>query len=362
MEYVLKKGQSYIGGEDGNYQIICNPALRTVFASKPGAELCMKKVKQQGIKMKGWDIICIGTGNVNIEDIIQTDTYVLTNGKSFVGRNSCGSVSLSAPLHMVSVYHSFGKAKKALEALHGLCPGLKGYEIKTFEKALKEIGDMASKNIPVGNDGHRKGNTDTFWARNDELYHDGKMHILAERKVCNDVDKMIDAFEENIKSKDREYRKDLDDIGKFMVDIYHLFEFSEFKEGDERIYKLYALFQQTLRKRRDLKDSIEKIQKTRNVRKEMKNITESFKKMQGRTYVPRAVEEVFADMQTKGFVINPSRQYVENKKKPESRQRTAVRIPSMKKHRNKNVRKTGRGKLLGRTVKAGNGIKIKSVW
>lgn len=133
----------------------------------------------------------------------------------------------------------------------------------------------------------------------DLLSHIDAKHksISSKRPVCEEVDKQIESISvimDEMQKRYVELNKKVDLCNKLFVDIYHLFEFTDYASDAEAAKAMY-MFQGWLRQRREMKDTMEKIEMCAGISAELVKAKKQFMNMKKRTYVPRAVDELFKD-------------------------------------------------------------------
>lgn len=133
----------------------------------------------------------------------------------------------------------------------------------------------------------------------DLLSHIDAKHksISSKRPVCEEVDKQIESISvimDDMQKRYVELNKKVDFCNKLFVDIYHLFEFTDYASDAEAAKAMY-MFQGWLRQRREMKDTMEKIEMCAGISAELVKAKKQFMNMKKRTYVPRAVDELFKD-------------------------------------------------------------------
>lgn len=330
--FYVMKGSSFLGMKDGVYVLAPKKEYISRFDTLQDAKDALEGAKIQGLNMDGW-LPCPHSMPTN-----PSVKCVLTDGKRYIGMDDDGEYTLDARnLNQVLVFPSKASAKHKKDKLKEMGMNLKGFsrkeynreamekefegrkaamdakandtamqgaviaELKELMEELKELRQSGSAN-EVRNPGAGKENGITEKAEKKEKKAQA---VICNRKVADDVDRMLSSFQNQMKRKGTSLTKDLREVDRELVDIYHLVEFSDFSKGaiDDYInaYIAVLMLQRKLRERRCLKDSIEKLEGLGAVRGSMQEAVHSFQKMEGRCYVPRTAIRMFQEMKNNGF-------------------------------------------------------------
>lgn len=352
MKYVITKGNSYLYRKDGSYAITSKLCDIEFFDSLESGEehLCLAKGK--GVVSKGWSVMPSPFEKSETSDADNSDTdndinsiiasmpqkgFCICGENDFIGVDGSNGLIFTKDVSLVKVYKHKQDAHNGLVSLVKKNTWMTGYRVLPYDKESFETNTIDGK-------------------YNDASAFNSQDHVFSNRELNTEIDGIFSQFIKEYNEKLRQCTEKQSMLENKLLDIQHLIEFSEFDKSDENVYKLYLLMRQTLRERRDAKDDFTKLKQMNNAISSMNKTLIKFKSMVVRTYKPRSGIDLFKEMENSGMIVNPSFDYLKDKRKdltPELKPEKVVSTKPISKPSNKVVRKkTFKKGILARVIKS----------
>lgn len=267
------------------------------FETKQDAENKLAQIRSsKKYKLKRWKATYREVKNKNqmkTDNLPAKDQYVIGNGNVFAVQRKNNRIGFSRKKDDLLVYQSYAEAEKVLTSYQTEHPDGKGYHVMLYGQP--DCKSVNSEKERAENQGLKEIN----YMDKKSKEHDKNSEqcdcacISAHTKPCDDADRIIGQFINEIKNCQLAAENGLHYTEQMRNDIYHAYENIIFSENDKRYRILGDELQKTLQMRRRCKDTLYKISR---IKKEIESIecaVSSFSDMENRIYHPRVAHDLF---------------------------------------------------------------------
>lgn len=280
--WVITKSDSYLSTDKDEYGVhkACSKNLKSkayFFDSQSAADTYLKELRAKGQKWKGWRSKKIELAKMQKEEL-----------KSIIAGDEAGFLIYKG----THVIETAGNSHEPVSYTN-----LKGSPIISYEDAYKLLLELQAKGMCKKWHIMEIKKADGSSVQNNILNQLPVSNVKVINKeivASGEVDDVFLKMEEHMGSlaalQDK-YMEELSEIERCLVDYYHYIEFSEL--DGVRGYKAYYIQKNLLKKRRELKDNLEKISLMTGISSAITRTKCAFLQIQNRTYTPRFSNTMF---------------------------------------------------------------------